>query len=284
MHVFVWVFSVPQWSIWAVYWINFTIVCMENYNHFNVLTRTHARTCTHSHRHTWHENRRRSHILSPSCVWSSLSPSHVCTHVHTHPPPLPSMRHHDSSGTLNTFSMQSEHWSMQANMWRYKGRNISPTLQSKIDTWISRVINQLYTQPRCMYRKLHIYLHSCAPAYTLTNIHTQKHIDSQMWIKYRAYMQWHSDLQRNPHTLSACSTGPCASRKAMQYSWLSHWDTWGRMEQIHNSLEGKSFLSIFYTLFCVYCMICKVEQLLFLCRSFLSEEFYFSLFCINTSF
>lgn len=61
------------------------------------------------------------------------------------------------------------------NMWCYQGRNISPTLQSEIDTWIPRVIKQLYTHPKCMYRKLHIYMHSCAPTYTRTNVHTHTH-------------------------------------------------------------------------------------------------------------
>lgn len=55
--------------------------------------------------------------------------------------------------------------------------------------------------------------------------------------KYRAETLWHSDLQRNPHTLSDCSTGSLASRKAMQYSWLGHCDTLGRMVVTANMVE-----------------------------------------------
>jgi len=115
------VFFVVKWSIWAVYWITFAIVCIPCYYH--------QKCCTPLNNK---EMGNMVHILSVASVWSSLSVSHVTTHAHTLPPPLPSVRHRDSSGTLNTFSMQPEHWGpYRQNMWHYQEKCIiSPPAQT----------------------------------------------------------------------------------------------------------------------------------------------------------
>lgn len=77
----------------------------------------------------------------------------------------------------------------------------------------------------------------------------------------------------------------------MQYSWLSHWDTWGRMVVTANMMEvcckqlSRALLHNMHPVcFCIYCMISEVERLPLHCKSFWYLRFCFLFFfCINVS-